>query len=211
MKTAVLMKRELFGSEIAQNSKTEMFSATDLTRVGNKWRIANDLPIFTMKSWLANKGTKEFIEELTERYGKGNVKKSARGKGCHTWFHPLLFIDMALAINPKLKIEVYQWLFDNLIKHRNESGTAYTKMAGTLYKRTSKKTAFPAYIQSVAEKIKLACHVTDWNGASEEQLKQRGKLQENIALLAEVLNNNDEAVRIAILKSKELIALGETE
>ena len=204
MKTAVLMKRELFGSEIAQNSKTEMFSATDLVRVGNKWRVANDLPMFTMKSWLANKGTKEFIEELEERYGKGNVKKSARGKGCHTWFHPLLFIDMALAINPKLKIEVYQWLFDNLIKYRNESGTAYNKMAGVLFNRTTKKTAFPAYIQSVAEKIRLACNVTDWNEASEEQLQMRSKIQNNIALLADVLNNNDEAVRIAILKAEDI-------
>lgn len=204
MKTAVLMKRELFGSEIAQNTKTGMFSATDLVRVGNKWRIANDLPIFTMKSWLNNKGTKEFMAELSENYGKSNVKKSARGKGSHTWFHPLLFIDMALAINPKLKIEVYQWLFDNLIKYRNESGDSYSKMAGTLYKRTTKKTAFPSYIQSVADKIKLACHVTDWNQANEEQLQKRTKLHESIALLAEVLNNNDEAVRIALIKSEEL-------
>lgn len=211
MKTAVLMKRDLFGSEVSQHSQTGMFSATDLLKVGNKWRIMNDLPQFNMQNWFSNKGTKQFVEELEEKYGKANIKKSARGKGTHTWLHPLLFIDMALSISPKLKIEAYEWMFDSLIKHRNESGTAYKKMCGALFVHQGNKVSFQLYIKTVAEKIKLACHVTDWQEASEEQLQRRTKLQENIALLADVLNNNDEAVRIAILKSKELIALGETE
>jgi hypothetical protein len=202
MKTAVVMKREIFGSQVSQNSKTEMFSATDLAKIGNKWRIANDLPVFTMKSWLNNKSTKEFISELEEKYGKGNVKKPARGKGSHTWFHPLLFIDMALAISPKLKIETYEWLFDNLIKYRNEGGDSYKVMCGALYVRTTRKTNFPQYISDVANKIKLACHVVSWDQATERQLNTRSKLHNDIALLADVLNNNDEAVRIAIKKLK---------
>lgn len=205
MKTAVIMKRELFGSEISQHSKTEMFSATDLVKVGNKWRAMNDMPAFTMKSWLQNKSTQEFIDELEEKYGKGNIKKSARGKGTHTWVHPLLFIDMALAISPKLKIEAYEWMFDNLIKYRNESGTGYKKMCGALYAHATNKTSFPSYIQFVAEKIRLACNVNDWNTATEDQLRKRAKMHDSIALLADVLNNNDEAVRIAILKAEELI------
>ena len=202
MKTAVVMKREIFGSTVSQNSKTEMFSATDLVKIGNKWRIANDLPVFTMKSWLNNKSTKEFISELEDKYGVGNVKKSARGKGSHTWFHPLLFIDMALAISPRLKIEAYEWLFDNLIKYRNEGGDSYKSMCGVLYVRTTRKTNFPQYITDVANKIKLACNVTNWDEATEEQLSTRKKLHNDIALLADVLNNNDEAVRIAITKLK---------
>ena len=194
------MKRSILGGQISQNSKTEMFSATDLVKIGNKWRIANDLDIFTMKSWLGNKGTKEFIVELENKYGKGNIKKSARGKGTHTWFHPLLFIDMALAISPKLKIETYEWLFDNLIKYRNEGGDSYKKMCGALYVRSSRKTNFPQYISEVARKIKLACHVDDWDQSNESQLELRKKLHNDISLLADVLNNNDEAVRLAILK-----------
>ena len=202
MKTAVIMKRPIFGSHISQHSKTEMFSATDLAKVGNKWRIVNDLEPFTMKSWLNNKSTKEFISELEDKYGKGNVKKSARGKGSHTWFHPLLFIDMALAINPKLKIEVYDYLFDNLIKYRNEGGDSYKKMCGALYVRSSRKTNFTHYVTDVARKIKLACHVDSWEEATEQQLEMRKKLHNDIALLADVLNNNDQAVRIAITKLK---------
>ena len=29
-----------------------------------------------------------------------------------------LFLDLALAINPKLKVEVYEWLFDKLLEYR---------------------------------------------------------------------------------------------
>lgn len=197
------MKRQLLGGTVSQNSKTEMLSATDLAKVGNKWRIMNDKDQFSMKSWLANKSTKEFIEELEEKYGKGNVKKSARGKGTHTWFHPLLFIDMALAISPKLKIETYEWMFDNLIKFRNEGGDSYKMMCGSLYVRSSNKTNYPKYISDVANKIKLACHVSDWQTATMKQLETRKKLHNDIALLADVLNNNDQAVRLAIINLKK--------
>ena len=166
MKTSVVMKRQLFGSEISQHSKTEMLSATDLLRVGNKWRIMNELPPFNMKNWLSNKSTKEFIEELENKYGKSSVKKMARGRGSNTWFHPLLFIDMALAISPKLKIETYEWMFDNLIRYRNDSGDSYKLMAGALYMRAKDKTHFRGYMMDVARKIKLACHVKDWETAS---------------------------------------------
>ena len=203
------MQREIFGGAVSQNSKTEMFSATDLVKIGNKWRILNDLPPFTMKSWLLNKSTIEFMAELEEKYGKGSVKKSARAKGTHTWFHPLLFIDMALAISPKLKIETYEWLFDKLIQARNEGGDSYKLMCGSLYVRTSRKTNYPHYIAEVANKIKLACGVVDWQKADIVQLETRKKLHNDIALLADVLNNNDEAVRIAILKCKGVTHLKE--
>ncbi len=199
MKTAVIMKRNLLGGEVSQHSKNEMFSATDLAKIGNKWRIANDMEPFSMKSWLGNKGTKEFITELESKYGK--VKISSRGKGGHTWMHPLLFIDMALAISPKIKLETYEWLFDQLIKCRNESGSSYKPMCGALYAHAKNKTYFHQYVQEVARKIKQACGVADWNQASEEQLKLRDKLHNDIALLSDVLNNNDEAVRIAIVKA----------
>ena len=123
MKTQVLVKRELFGNEIQQQSKTGFFSATDLVKVGNKWRLSRDLPVFNFSAFLNNTKTKEFIDELNNKYdivlSKGKSKKST------TWVHPLLFIDIALAINPKLKVEVYEWLFDNLIKFRNDSGDSY--------------------------------------------------------------------------------------
>ena len=202
MKTAVVMKRELLGSTVSQHSKNGMFSATDLVKIGNKWRIANELEPFSMKSWLGNKSTKEFIVELENKFGK--VRIAARGKGSHTWMHPLLFIDMALAISPKIKLEAYEWLFDQLIKYRNESGDSYKQMCGTLYAHARNKTYFYQYVQETARMIKKACHVTDWAEADESQLKKRDQLHNDIGLLADVLNNNDEAIRLAILKATKV-------
>ena len=50
MKTQVLMKRELFGCEITQQSKTEFFSATELVSAGNKWRASNGLINFNLSN-----------------------------------------------------------------------------------------------------------------------------------------------------------------
>ena len=201
MKTEVIMKRSLFGNEISQRSQSEMFSATDLVKAGNVWRMSNKMQPFDMSAWFSNKSTKEFIEELEAKYGK--VKIAGRGRGNHTWVHPLLFIDMALAINPKLKVEVYEWLFDNLIKYRNESGDSYKRMCGNLYHHHENKRNFPLFVSSVADKVKLACRVKDWNKATEAQLNKRDRIHNNIALLSDVLRNNEEAVRIGILKAVE--------
>jgi hypothetical protein len=98
------MQRELFGHLISQNSKTEFFSATDLVKAGNQWRARQGLDHFNNSEWFRLKSTMEFVAELESKYTK--VKISGKGRGKHTWVHPLLFIDLALAISPKLKIEV---------------------------------------------------------------------------------------------------------
>lgn len=200
MNTEVIMKRELFGCQISQKSKTEMFSATDLVAAGNKWRVSNGLPFFNLAAFFQNKSTKEFVSMLEDKYGV--VKINSRGKGVHTWVHPLLFIDIALAISPQLKIEVYEWLFDHLLRYRNESGDSYKKMSGALFIKHGNKTVFPRYIQSVAEQIKVACGVKDWQSARESDLKKRDRIHESIALLCDVLPV-DEAVRIGIKKGGE--------
>lgn len=198
MKTEVIMKRDLFGSEVSQ--KSEMLSGTDLVKAGNRWRRDNNLSDFNLSQWLKKSSTKEFISEIKEKYGES--LSVGRGRSAHTWMHPLLFIDCALAISPRLKLETYEWLFDNLIKFRNESGDNYKAMCGALYVRSNNKLNFPKYVSDVALRIKDACGVCSWESATESQLELRSKLHNDIALLADVLNNNDEAVRIAISKSK---------
>ena len=203
MQTAVIMKRKLFDGEIRQNSKTEFFSATDLFKQGNKWRILNDLSPLDMSVWLKQKNVQEFMKTLEDVYG--TIKISGRGRGVHTWVHPYLFIDMALAINPKLKIKVYSWIYDSLIKYRNDSGDSYKKMTGALYLTLSNKRLFKEVIIDVAKKIKIECNVTNWQEATEEQLKLRDKIHEYIALLSDIIRDVDNLVEVAIKKSKDSI------
>lgn len=194
MKTEVVMRRELFGVPVEQKSKSEFFSATDLVKAGNKWRIGNDMSLFNFSMWLKSKATTEFISELEEEYGKVVL----RGK--KTWVHPFLFIDLALAISPKLKIEAYRWMYDQLLANRNNSGNSYKKMCGSLYAHHGNKREFHQFITAVAKDVKLLCGVDDWQRAGAEALEKRDRIHQDIALLANALNNNDEAVRLALLQ-----------
>lgn len=204
MKTEVIMKRNLWDCEISQKSKSEFFSATDLVKAGNKWRRNNDYPDFNFSAWLKSKQTQEFIHSLQIKYNTLPILKSTR-KTEHTWVHPLLFIDLALAMSPTLKIEVYEWLFDHLIKYRNDSGDSYKAMCGALYNNSKAPSKFNLEIRQIAKKIADACGVTDWQCANEYQLKLRDKIHDNITLLTDVLKDNEHAVDIAILKSRGMI------
>jgi KilA-N domain len=199
MKTEVIMKRELFGSEISQQSLSSFLSATDLIRVGNLYRLSNKLPTFDLNIWLQSKGTKEFISELEKQFGQ--VKINSKGKNQHTWVHPFLFIDIALAINPSFKVEVYSWLYDSLLKYRNNSGDSYKKMCGALYENCNNKSNFHRGVTITAKLIQNACNVKDWQSANEQQLNLRDKIHENIALLCDVLRDNNQAIRIGITKA----------
>ena len=200
MKTQVVMKRNLFGSEISQQSKTEFFSATELAKAGNKWRRENGLSDFNLSQYMASKSFTEFKKELEKKYGQ--VVNSNRGAKANTWVHPLLFIDIALSINPKLKIEVYEWLFDNLIKFRNDSGDSYKAMAAAIYTRYTNKRDYQRYLSMVALQIKKAVGIEDWQLATEEQLRKRDLIHNSIKLLCNVLQDVDSAVRIAINENK---------
>ena len=206
MKTEVIMKRELFGYQISQKSKSEFFSATDLEKAGNEWRRVNGLSRFNLSQFLKSKSTVQFIEELELKYNT-KVLISSRGRLASTWVHPLLFIDIALSISPKLKIEVYDWIFDNLLRNRNNSGDSYKEMTAALWLRHPNHREFPVFISKVADYIKSQLKVTDWNEASKEQLELRDKIHIAIKLYCNVLTSPREAVRLGVLEyvKKDLI------
>lgn len=199
MVTEVVLKRELLGDFVSQKSKSGFFSATDLFKIGNHWRVANGLKSKNLDEYNHLTSTKEFEKSLQSKHGKTRIFQ--RGRGQHLWVHPLLFIDMALWLNPQLKLEVYEWLFDNLLMYRNDSGDSFKKMCGALLIRAN-KTDYVQNIQKLCKLIQVECGVSDWNTATQEQLRLRDRIHENIALLADVLNNNKEAIRLGIYKAK---------
>lgn len=201
METKVIMKRELFGEEISQNNLNSFFSATDLVRAGNKWRVSNGLPIFNLTTFLQTKEVKEFMNFLSQEYGE--IKINSRGKYGTTWVHPFLFIEIALAISPKLKVEVYSWLYDSLIKYRNNSGDSYKKMCGALYITQTNKRTFADDIRQLANRIKVECGVSDWEHATEQQLALRDKIHDNISLLSDIIKDRETLYNVAIKKAKD--------
>ncbi len=201
MQTEVVMKRELLGKTIRQRSKSEHLSGTDLVAVGNKWRSDRGLSAFNMSVWLKSASTLDFIAEL-QKDSEEKVVIIGRGRNGGTWLHPLLFIDMALSIHPKLKVEMYSWLKDSLLEERNNSGDSYKLMTGALYLNHHNKARFGKYIAGVAKKIREHCGLSgdnaDWQDASAKQLKERDTVQTMIARIADNIRDNDTAVRIAL-------------
>jgi len=206
MKTAVIMKRRLWGFEISQNSKTGFFSLTDTVAAGNYWRTANNLTLFDAREWFRRSSSKEFMDALECKYGQ--IRTIGRGRGNHTWVHPLLFLDVALAVSPKLKIEVYEWVNDGLLQIRNDSGDSYKRMCSVLLAMTEDKTQFVDLVADVAIMIRQACGVKDWQRASLEELKMRDKCHDNIALSVKLLKSIDNGVREGL--SATIEAFGKT-
>ena len=202
MKTEVVMKRRLFGLEISQKSKSEFLSATDIAKAGNAYRLSKGGTLFTLNNYWKLQSTQDFIATLESEFNE-KVKSSEKGRGKHTWVHPILAIDIALAIDPMLKLEVYKWMYDLLLKYRNDSGDSYKKMVGALYENAGDKRNFQKAITKTAQMIQNACGVNNWQYASEEQLKLRDKIHNNIALLCSVLRNNNKAVILGIKEAKK--------
>ena len=212
MKTEVVMKRKTLGEIISQKSKSGFFSATDLLNAGNKYRVMNDMSITSLNTYFNSSSTKEFIKQLELKYGK--VKINGRGRKpigdeknsekTTTWVHPLLFLDIALWLDPKMKVEVYEWLLDNLLLFRNDSGDSFKKMCGALYVHAKNKNMFQQNIKQVANLIKLECDVKDWNSATEKQLKLRDKIHEFIAFACDMLKDSNMAIEVGIRKAKEV-------
>ena len=201
MKTEVIMKRQTLGEIISQKSKDGFFSATELVIAGNNYRAMNRMPLVKIESYFKNSANIEFMKQLEEKYGK--VKTDGRGRGVHVWVHPLLFLDIALWIDPKMKVEVYEWLLDNLLRFRNDSGDSYKKMCGSLFLYAKNKSSFNKNIQLVAQRIKLECGVKDWNSCNEEQLKLRDRIHEFISFACDMLKDANMAIEIGIAKAKE--------
>lgn len=198
MKTVQIMERKFYDGVVRQNHKTGWLCATDLIRIGNKYRTSIDMPALLISGYFKQKQTKEFIQSILEEEQVSSVKSSKRGKGGETWVHPLIFIDIAMWMNPKFKYTALSWLQDRLIQNRDTSGNSYKAMCGTLDKSYGLGAKIGIIIPQIARKIKETCGVSDWNVASEEQLLRRDRIHENIIMLCKAKVDLKKVVEFAI-------------
>ena len=125
MKTNQNLIRKMGDFDIYQRTSDGMFNATELLK---QWNKQNGMKK-EIKDYFDNKAAKEFIQVIIDRenLNKGNspyLKTRGRENG-GTWMHPLLFIDFAMWINPAFKYDVLKFVYDELIKYRNDAGDAY--------------------------------------------------------------------------------------
>lgn len=134
MKTNNVMVRPMGNFHVEQRTKDGMFNATALLNQWNESACQKK----TLAHYFENANTTEFIKavEEEEHFTCRNsvyVKSKARAdRGGGTWMHPLLFIDFAMWLNPSFKVKVIKFVYDEMIKYRNEAGDAYKLLSAAV-------------------------------------------------------------------------------
>lgn len=119
------MVRKMGDYEVHQRTKDGMFNATSLVKQFNKNKRGKEVSDF-----LRLDKTKEFIIALEEEFpDTGKIVSVSKGgndkKNQGTWMNPLLYIDFAMWLNPKFKVQVLKFVYDQLIEQRNLAGDNY--------------------------------------------------------------------------------------
>lgn len=197
MKTNQLMKRKMGEFNVTQRTKDGFFCATELLRQWNEYANLNrgnspHLKQKDLKEFFYNKNTKEFIDALLEEE-KLSTKNLAylklRGKSGGTWMHPVLFVKFAMWLNPRFEVQVIKFVYDEMIKYRNEAGDAYNKL-GSAVSKIVRKDFMPQAMQKVGEAlntIQFNEHERNIRNQYGEEKKQR-ELYELERKVADLIN-----------------------
>ena len=197
MKTNVNMVRKMGDFEVIQRTKDGMFNASSLIK---QWNTAAKMKK-NINHFEELSSTKEFIQELENQVIRNSVlpdsqvliktrsKTNNRGvkEPGEVWMHPYLFIDFAMWLNPKFKLQVIKFIHDQLIEFRHLAGDNYKSLSGAVAKFSSNN---PDVYQTIAKMLNYIVFGKHESGirqfASSHQLKELSGLQEKAAFLIEM-------------------------
>jgi hypothetical protein len=136
MKTNVVMVRKMGEFDVGQRIQDGYFNATLLLK---QWNHKTGMQK-KVSHFFELQATKDFIEVLNNEvnsigrnHGDNNISDSyiltkgnkSKGIDDQVWMHPYLFIDFAMWINPRFKLEVIRFVYDQLIQYRHSAGDNY--------------------------------------------------------------------------------------
>lgn len=154
MKTNNVMLRPMGQFNVEQRTKDGMFNATALVQ---QWNSTNGEKKEITK-FFDNSNTQEFItalmsEENLHTQNSAYVKSKARlDRGGGTWMHPILFIKFAMWLNPRFEVQVIKFVYDQMIKYRNDAGDAYKEL-GSAVGMVVSKSFMPAAMSNISKAI----------------------------------------------------------
>lgn len=181
------MVRTIGTLKFGQRTKDGYFDANSLL---TEWNSKKTNPKRQMLEFLESKKTLEFVEVLNDELAQSDKSDMAfvSKKGVNTakgrtkdevWMHPYLFIDFAMWISPKFKLEVIKFVYDELIKQRNDAGDNYKALTAVGVKLQGYD------FKKVAEAIQyIVFNRTQKNirqFASESELKEMNEVQTTLA------------------------------
>lgn len=183
------MVRRMGEFEVYQRTKDGYFSATKLL---SQWNNTNKTDK-RVDLFLNLSSTKQFIEALSEdkesveNYGTDyqavTIQKGTKGKRGQTpstyWMHPLLFIDFAMWLNPKFKLQVLKFVADQLIEFRHGAGDNYRELCSAVQRLEGFN--YPNLARAL-NYIVFGKHDKELRqSATEEKLKELEETQKNLA------------------------------
>lgn len=194
MKTAQIMLRDLNWIKVRQNHKTWFFNANDLLDLHNStskkkkelWKYMNTTSLKQLKKAIIK-------DEISNTPKMGDLKnedittiETKRWRvNWWTWMHPYIFIDFAMWLSADFKVTCIKWLYDHLIKFRDECWDWFKEINKALFE---KKPNLPPFEYS--NEAKMINKLVFWspnkeqrNKATEEQLSLLKALQKADATL----------------------------
>ena len=187
--------------DVTQRTKDGFFDGNDLL---NQWNKLNKKRR-RINDFLESKTTLEFIDALCEEIANGENSTMAYyfKKGRNTskgrtkdevWMHPYLFIDFAMWINPKFKVQVIKFVYDELIKNRHNAGDNYRLLSesGVKLKGYSFSEVATALNWIVFDKKGKNLR----QSATQEQLKELSELQTKLSFAIDMgyINSYDSLI-----------------
>ena len=176
--------------DVIQRTSDGMFNATSLLKQWNAYSGQQK----KLDHYFENNSTDEFInaliseENLHTRNSVYLKSRASRGINAGTWMHPLLFIDYAMWLNPSFKVKVLKFVYDELIRYRNEAGDAYKDMTGAVASLVTNKKELPLCIKKIARALNYIVynsHERELRNkqAEENKAKELADLEKDIAKL----------------------------
>ena len=156
MKSNQEMVRKIENFTVTQRTSDGFFDGSELLR---QWNTVGGNAKRQMSKFLEMDTTKEFLAALVidenerKSHGakmlhgdnqkvttfdlikevKGRVSKNGRTPD-KVWMNPILFIKFAMWINPTFEVKVIRFVYDEMIKYRNDAGDAYREMSSAVGK-----------------------------------------------------------------------------
>ena len=185
MKTNQNLTRRMGEFEVTQRTQDGMFNSTALLK---QWNSTSSTER-KMDNYFNSDKTQEFVNTIMSKENLNTPKMvylKSRGINGGTWMNPMLFIDFAMWINPSFKYDVIKFVYDELIRYRNEAGDAYRELASAVVKIAPKKD-IPTAMTKIAQALNFVCtnhHEKEMrNQMDETTMKEMVKLEQDVTLL----------------------------
>ena len=194
MRSNKIMKRQMGDYEVLQRTSDSYFDGNALLL---QWKHEHPKCKDSIKDFLDQKKVKDFIQYLQDdlrsqaqpqkggmdeiqiiKYDKGNNSSNGR-LADKVWMHPYLFIDFAMWLNPKFKLSVIKFIYDQLIQQRTLAGDNYKTLSSSIVKLKGYS------FQEVAKAIQWIVYNKTGKDlrqtATQEQLQEINEIQTKLA------------------------------